>query len=330
MDPQIIAALITGGSIIIGGISGIVSVIIKFILDRFFPIPVPPGPPNGERDGESRSRSVARRSPRRRRGYIWFFGGGLIGLIVGLVVLIAWSPISDLIPILRGDTLEPCTAINGSTSPEPIVPNPQPSPPYDVTFEDDFSNTSGEWPEGESDGGFFRYAGGGYLLNACQHFGGTQARAVNAGNLRDVMAEVDAKRFGDLPDEEISYWGIVCRVQGEYADGTIKDGYFMGIWNNGLVEFRLRKDDKDQGTLDKSEYYPELVSKGQVHNIRAGCVGNELTLWVDGREVLKKVLEDEEAEFTSGTVGLFVYKNVEEADPDTEVLFDNFKVYNVE
>ncbi len=142
--------------------------------------------------------------------------------------------------------------------------------------------------------------------------------------------EVDAKRFGDLPNEDISYWGIVCRVQGEYADGTIKDGYFMGIWNNGLVEFRLRKDDEDQGTLDERAYDPEIVSKGQVHHIRADCVGNELTLWVNGGEVLRKVLEGEEAEFTSGRVGLFVYKNVEEADPDTEVLFDNFKVYNVE
>lgn len=181
VDPSTVNALIAAIGGIIGAAIGavitpIIYRIIERIMDHYFP----------RQDGESQP---TRRGRRRRRraigvGFIVIGGLGLVGFIGGFLV-------SDQVEELffRGEIPpEPCIAINESTSPEPIVPNPQPSPPYDVTFEDDFSDKSGGWPpEGESDSGFFRYAGGGYLLNACQQYGGTQARAVNAGNPRDVI-----------------------------------------------------------------------------------------------------------------------------------------------
>lgn len=214
---------------------------------------------------------------------------------------------------------------------EGTTTNPPPPPPGEVIFEDDFSD-SGGWSVGTTGNGDSTYTKGGYELSAFVSYGAAHAQADEAGNLKDVIVEVYARRTGDVSDVGISYFGIACRVKDELDKGMIEDGYVMGIWDSGLIQIQMRKEDSedDYDLLGETDKFLETIPKGEKNHIRADCVGNKLTLYVNNVEVYEKVIEGEDAaEFESGRVGLFMY-NESENGSGTEVLFVDFKVSEVE
>lgn len=257
----------------------------------------------------------------------------VIAAIMGIVVggFLVYSPASD-----RGGNNGSADggAKSGQNDPSGSgnPPCPEPTTNPDDIFLDDFSDFSDpcRWSVDETEGGSYQYTDGGYQLNASPPDGGTHAQADDAGILGDVIVEVDALRLGDASDKGISYFGIACRVQDEYGEGMIEDGYFMGVYDYGLVQFRMRKDgDGDYIRLAGTEQYRERIPKGEENHIRADCVGNKLSLYVNDEMVLEKDLEDEDAEFESGRVGLFVL-HTSDKEPDTKILFDDFEVSKVE
>jgi hypothetical protein len=128
----------------------------------------------------------------------------------------------------------------------------------------------------------------------------------------DVSVEVDATKNGG-PDR--NDFGVICRYQDidHYYYGIItSDGYY-GILKSTTNGSEFLGGD----SLVKSE----LVQQGlSTHHIRFDCVGNELTLYADGQQLDQQT----DNEFLSGNVGLTAgtYET-----PGTEILFDNFKVY---
>jgi hypothetical protein len=128
-----------------------------------------------------------------------------------------------------------------------------------------------------------------------------------------VAVAVDAEALNSQTDAIAS--GVVCRRQDP-------DNYYsMMVFGNGYVSIAKIIDDnlhKIEGE-GRSEVIGEDVFSPHVH-IRGECVGNTLTLYVNG----EKVIEAEDSAFKSGDVGLFVDSLDSTAGAD--ILFDNFFV----
>jgi len=111
-------------------------------------------------------------------------------------------------------------------------------------------------------------------------------------------------------------FGLVCRYQDDdnyYAFLVSSDGYF-GILRVLYGGFTVLNSGKMQ--------YSDIIKQGEaINHIRADCVGNQLTLYVNNNQLAQ--VEDDV--FSEGLVGLTA-SSFEE--PGTAILFDNFLVVN--
>ncbi len=177
--------------------------------------------------------------------------------------------------------------IAGSEAAPP--PPPASAPPSgSVVFEDDFSSASSGWDTFESDNGASFYAAGQYHIrvdstkyyvwgNPGQSFG-------------DVVVTVQAQPAHPVGDAD---FGVFCRYQDEnnfYALEVSEDGFFA-IWKQEAGEYASLVD------WTSSDVIP---TDGSPVQIEASCVGNTLTLAVNGAVVATV----EDATFASGDIGL--------------------------
>jgi hypothetical protein len=179
-----------------------------------------------------------------------------------------------------------------------------------VLFQDDFSDPASKWNRvRDANGNITDYENGGYRILNNQPISHVWA---NPGlSFKNVHIEVDATKIGG-PDDNL--FGIICR----YKDGSnfyilaiSSDGYF-GIVKvqNGMLDL-----------LGAQEMQPsEAILQGNATNhLRADCVGNTLTLYVNGQELAAV----QDGNFTSGDVGLEVTtRQIQGVD----ILFDNYSV----
>jgi len=123
---------------------------------------------------------------------------------------------------------------------------------------------------------------------------------------------VDARKQAGPDDND---FGILCRFRDQnnyYAFLISSDGYY------GIVKVKNGKDSVISGS---SLQYSDAIQKGQAsNNVQAECIGQNLTLTVNG----KKLAEAQDADFSSGEIGLTAgsYNT-----PGVDVRFDNFVVY---
>lgn len=210
--------------------------------------------------------------------------------------------------------------VSYSTSTQPTdLPPDQGGPPPEsgdasLLFQDDFSSGSGNWGKtwGSSEGNSMGYADSGYriLVNSTQFilWGGS-------GNdfEGDVVIEVDAVKRGGAPD---GYFGVICR------DEIVGEGehfYFLIFDGNGSAS--INKFIENSGTTltyAQTDTIAALNEGGTVH-IRAECIGNTLSLYVNDLQLVT-VTDDS---FTAGDAGL-IAGTVD--TPGTDVVFDNFLV----
>lgn len=188
---------------------------------------------------------------------------------------------------------------------QPSIPLPQSG---DTLFFDDFANPASGWERFTSAEGTMDYDGGGYrfLVNALQaNFWSTPGKSFG-----DVRLEVDVAKIGG-PDE--NRMGLLCRfVENNYyffllsSDGYITIGKYMG--GNVLL-------------LGQSQMqYSDAVHSGlAVNHLRADCVGDRLTFYVNGQPVAQA----QDPDLTQGEVGLLAGSF---SRPGVDVLFDNFVV----
>jgi len=178
-----------------------------------------------------------------------------------------------------------------------------------VPFQDDFSDTGSGWGKASLNTGDAGYQDGGYHLTVNADY---QSLWANPGcDFTDVSVEVDAHKIGGVDDNE---FGVICRyqdIENFYAASISSDGFYglIRIVNN---EFGYLGMDAMQGS--------DVINLGSASNhIRLDCVGNTLTLYVNGEMVATAT----DSSYAHGDVGLYAGTF---ATPGIDILFDNFKV----
>jgi len=190
-----------------------------------------------------------------------------------------------------------------------------PSPPPvsvaqsgDTLFYDDFTNSTTGWDRFTSSEGTMDYDGSGYrfLVNALQ----TNFWSTPGKSFRDVRVDVDVAKISGPDENRI---GLLCR----YSKG---DYYFFMISSDGYQTVG-----KYIGGHALLLNEPEMLLSDSIHtglavnHLRADCVGNILTFYVNGVQVAQ-VLDDD---LPLGDVGLLAGTFDE---PGVDIIFDNFLV----
>ena len=181
--------------------------------------------------------------------------------------------------------------------------------PDTLLFQDDFSSPISGWDRVSEPDGVTDYVNGVYriFVNAAN----TDVWANPDLQFMDVRVEVVATKVGGSDNND---FGVLCRVTDE---GNF---YFFLISSDGY--YGIGKMSAGRQILIGMEAMPpsEKIQKGGGPNhIRADCIGNKLTLYVNG-EMIHEVQDDE---YIAGDVGLIAgaYDT-----PGTDIYFDDFTV----
>lgn len=187
------------------------------------------------------------------------------------------------------------------------TPSTPPPPSGTVLFQDDFDSPDTNWDRFVNDGGIVDYYEGSYRILV--RLPGMNFWATPEQNFGDVRVEVDLLKVGG-PDE--NRMGVMCRYQaGNY--------YFFIISNDGY--YGIGKFIDGQTTLlGESEMQPsEFVLPDLVNHLRADCIGDMLTLYLNFHEIASV----QDADLPSGDIGVlagsFLLAGV-------DVVFDHFVV----
>jgi hypothetical protein len=179
----------------------------------------------------------------------------------------------------------------------------------DILFEDNFSNPNSGWDRIQDSGGSIDYVNGKYRMAV--NTADTDVWANPGKKFGDVSARVNAAKVSGTDNND---YGVICRYvdsdhfyffvissDGYYGIGKAKDGQFLMV--NG--EDMLPSEDIRKG--------------GETNAIQADCVGNTLSLSING----KQIDTQKDAEYTAGDVGLLAGTF---AEAGVEVEFDDFIV----
>ena len=178
-----------------------------------------------------------------------------------------------------------------------------------VLFQDDFSNASSGWKQAIGGDGIAHYDHNAYRISVSQP--STDVWATPGFNFGDVRVEVDASKVGGPDNND---FGVICRSTGSksfYFFTISSDGYYgIGKFKSGV---QILIGETSMQTSDK------IRGGGQINHIRADCVGNTLTLFVNGAKI--RTVTD--SDFTSGDVGLIAGAF---DTPGVDIQFEHFTV----
>jgi hypothetical protein len=212
---------------------------------------------------------------------------------------------------------EPMTEEAAPTQTDTVAPAPTlteaPAPtPLTILYQDDFEDVDSGWERYREFDGTLDSHEGGYRMQIPVD---DNLFWVNAGqeDLVDVRVEVDALRLGG---PEANQFGLMCRLSlqtyGYYAFVITSQGEYAILKHVGLENLFLGNDDFQTSDV--------ILLGDQSNHIRADCVGDTLSLYVNG-ELLLSVQDDE---YQQGDVGLAAGTT---GEPGTDIFFDNFVVY---
>jgi len=198
-----------------------------------------------------------------------------------------------------------------TTAPPPTQPAPTQDtslPPSNVLFQDDFSNPESGWDRYDDSDGVTDYMNGAYMIGV---YTDTYFYWANPyRTFQDVVVEVDAEL---MTSEEDNQFGIICR----HAD--VDNWYVLVVSGDGYASIRKRFLGGELEYIADWEE-SEAINTGMAPNrLRAECVGNRLSLFVNG--VL--AVEAFDSDISTGDVGLLAGTF---SATQAEVLFDNFIV----
>jgi hypothetical protein len=187
------------------------------------------------------------------------------------------------------------------------IPTGLPANPGDILYQEQFEDNTTGWDRVSNDNGIMDYDGGGYRILIQQP--GFNLWSTPEKNFSDVRVEADVTRLNG-PDENRA--GLMCRYQnGDYyffiisSDGFYAIGKFIG--GNTLL--------LGQTEMQSSEF----IQVNEMNHVRADCVGDTLSFYVNFNEVA--VVQD--SDFPSGDVGVVAGAF---SEPGVDVLFDHFVV----
>jgi hypothetical protein len=187
------------------------------------------------------------------------------------------------------------------------IPTALPANPGDILYQEQFGDNTTGWDRVSNDNGIMDYDGGGYRILIQQP--GFNLWSTPEKNFSDVRVETDVTKLNG-PDENRA--GLMCRYQnGDYyffiisSDGFYAIGKFIG--GNTLL--------LGQTEMQSSEF----IQVNEMNHVRADCVGDTLSFYVNFNEVA--VVQD--SDFPSGDVGVVAGAF---SEPGVDVLFDHFVV----
>jgi hypothetical protein len=190
-----------------------------------------------------------------------------------------------------------------ATTPAPQDLN---APSGSVLFQDDFAQPITGWDRFMAAEGTIDYDAGGYrlLVNSPE----TNFWSTPHKNFADTRLEVDAGKLGGPDENRI---GLICRFTGT-------DYYFFMITSDGYYGIGIFSGDKAV-LLGQSEMQANSNIKTglAVNHLRADCVGNTLTLYVNGFQVASV----QDVTLKTGDIGLLAGTF---AQPGVDIVFDNF------
>jgi hypothetical protein len=174
-------------------------------------------------------------------------------------------------------------------------------------FRDDFSDPASGWSTEADETIYVDYDHNGYRIKVEER--DTIAWGTPELDFKDVSIEVEAVKVSG-PDDNML--GVMCRIQDDshfYVLAISSDGYyFIGKYVGDQLE-----------PIGSDEWqFSDAIHQGKTTNrLRAECIGDELTLYVNDIKVSQVI----DGDYASGDVGLAA------AAFDltgTEILFDNF------
>ena len=208
----------------------------------------------------------------------------------------------------------PACSLDLGGNPTPVsnaITVPTSASTNDVLFQDDFSNSDSGWETGDYSGDTLSYLNGTYDIYSQSE--GSVLWGVAGQNFTDLVLDVDATQVSG-PEDNNNAYGVYCRRTGEdysdaYAFFISGDGYYSIIKITG-GEFTPLVD------WDTSD----AINLGDASNhLKASCVGDELTFWVNGTQVA----DTHDSTYTSGDIALAAGSM---ETTGTEVQFDNIVV----
>ncbi len=177
----------------------------------------------------------------------------------------------------------------------------------DVIYQEEFENNATGWARISNDNGIMDYDGGGYRILVRQpklNFWSTPEK-----NFRDVRVEADVIKLNG-PDE--NRMGLMCRYQsGNYYFFIISNDGFYGIGKFIGGNTILLGQEEMQAS--------EAIQQGTMNHLRADCIGNTLTFYVNFTQVATAT----DTDLPSGDVGLLAGAF---SEPGVDVMFDHFVV----
>jgi hypothetical protein len=191
-------------------------------------------------------------------------------------------------------------------SPAP-VPITSAANPGDILYQEEFEKNTTGWDRITNEHGIMDYDSGGYRMLVQQADYNLWSTAEK--DFGDVRVEADVFRLSG-PDENRA--GILCRYQnGDY--------YFLIISNDGY--YAIGKFIGGQTLLlGQTAMQPsEFIQKDAVNHLRADCLADTLTLYINYNQVASV----KDSDFKNGDVGLLAGAFTE---PGVDVLFDHFMV----
>lgn len=154
-------------------------------------------------------------------------------------------------------------------------------------FADDFSDTSSGWDNETWESGSTLYAGGEYRIEVIPD--GLIVWSNAGRNFSDVVISVEARVIAPVGDGGL---GVICRYQ------DYENFYSMEVYENGFYAI-YKQQDAETIELSAGLHNEGLVSSS-TSEVRAACVGDTLTLAVDGIVLA----EAQDTAFTRGDIGL--------------------------
>ena len=192
-----------------------------------------------------------------------------------------------------------------------------PQQPDNVLYQDDFSDSSSGWARITDADGVTDYDEGFYRIRVDtigQNENGMDMWSHPGKDLKgDVRIEVDATKIGG-PDE--NDMGVLCRYS---KTNDAYNFYYFVITSDGYVGIAKMKESDANMISSEKLTESDAVKKTTTNHIRADCIGNKLTLYVNGTEVATAT----DDEFTGGDIGLIAGTF---STPGTDIHFDNFVV----
>jgi len=177
----------------------------------------------------------------------------------------------------------------------------------DLLYQEGFEDNTTGWARISNDHGIMDYDSGGYRILVRQPK--LNIWSTSEKDFGDVRVEADVIRLNG-PDE--NRMGLICRYQtGNYYFFIISnDGYYViGKFIGGLTLL-----------LGQSEMQAsETIQTGTMNHLRADCIGNTLTFYINFTEVASAT----DTDLPTGDVGVLAGAF---SQPGVDVLFDNFVV----